>query len=98
SPGASTARAVREGRIPYKPENSFATSASSRPSGRIGTFAACSDGRSATGKAIPLVETNNFIDLTQNRPRDRSAQQYRTLSATMHLLKRFTRTAPDTIE
>ena len=45
-----------------------------------------------------VVETKNFSDLTENWPRDRFAQEFRTPSSTMHMLERFTRAAEDLIE
>ena len=45
-----------------------------------------------------VVETKNFDDKSQNFPRDRIAQEYRTPTATMHLLERFTRVADDGID
>jgi hypothetical protein len=61
--------------------------------------------RSILGEAIGhwegntlIVETKNFTDMTQNWPRDRFSQEFRTPSSTMHLLERFTRTAADTLE
>ena len=45
-----------------------------------------------------VVETKNFSDLTANWPLDRFAQEFRTPSATMHLLERFTRSGEDLIE
>ena len=61
--------------------------------------------RSMLGEAVGhweantlVVETKNFIDVSQNWPRDRFAQEFRAPSSSMHLLERFTRTAEDTID
>ena len=61
--------------------------------------------RSMLGEAIGrwegntlVVETKNFSDLSQNWPRDRFAQEFRTPTSSMHLLERFARTAEDSID
>ena len=61
--------------------------------------------RSMLGEAIGrwdgntlVVETKNFVDMTQNWPRDRFSQEFRAPSTSMQLLEKFTRTAADTIE
>jgi hypothetical protein len=45
-----------------------------------------------------VVETKNFSDLSANWPLDRFAQEYRTPTATMQLLERFTRSGEDVIQ
>jgi len=61
--------------------------------------------RSILGEAVGrwegttlVVETKNFSDRTQHWPLDRFAQEYRTPTASMHLIERFTRTAADAID
>jgi hypothetical protein len=61
--------------------------------------------RSMLGEAIGhwegntlVVETKNFSDMSQNWPRDRFAQEWRTPSSTMHLVERLTRTGENAID
>ena len=45
-----------------------------------------------------VVDTNNFLDKTAHWPEDRFSTEWRTPTATQHMVERFTRVAADTID